>query len=317
MSTKKKRDVSPQLRLLPVAGLLILGMIMLMIRAVDLHVFQSDLMKQRAYQQHFHQYSVFAPRGSIYDRRQRILSKSIEVASFGAIAKDVPKNDIPALAHALSLPVSVLRKRLAHRQGFTWLARQVSPAMAKRVEALHIKGVRREREWKRYYPQGSDMGHVLGFVGIDGRGLEGVEYSFNQQLQGESGVRLIQRDAKGAALPGGGWLTPPQTGQSLVLTLDSNIQSIAYAALVEGIQKQHAKSGSVVVMDPNNGDILAMASWPSFNPNNFSHYRPTQWRNRSITDVFEPGSTMKAFTIATALDSGKWTTQSRVFCEHG
>ncbi|MDQ6990470.1 MAG: penicillin-binding transpeptidase domain-containing protein [Mariprofundaceae bacterium] len=318
MSEKKvPQSMSPQIRLIPIAALLLLGMIMLTMRAVDLHVLQADRMKQHAYHQHFHQYSVFAPRGSIYDRQQRILSKSIEVASFGVIAKDVPKQDIPDLAHALSLPVSKLRKRLARRQGFTWLARQVSPSIAKRVEALHIKGVRREREWQRYYPQGPDMGHLLGFVGIDGRGLEGLEYSFNEQLHGEDGVRLIQRDAKGTTLPGGGWVTPPKTGKSLVLTLDSNIQSIAYAALVEGIQKQRATSGSVVVVDPNNGDILAMTSWPSFNPNNFSHYRPQQWRNRSITDVFEPGSTMKPFTMATALDSGKWNVQSRVFCEHG
>jgi len=321
MSQKKtpsnKSRISPQLRLIPVAGLLVLGMVMLMIRAVDLHVLQSDRMKQRAYQQHFHQYAVMAPRGSIYDRRGRILSKSIEVTSFGAIAKDIPPQDLSRLAHALGLSVSRLKKRLAHRQGFTWLSRQVSPTIAKRVEALHIKGIRRETEWQRYYPLGPDMGHILGFVGIDGRGLEGLEYSFDSELHGKPGVRLIQRDAKGTALPGGGWLTPPHIGEPLSLTLDSSIQSIAYAALAEGIKKQQAKSGSVVVMDPNTGDILAMVSWPSFNPNNFSHYRSKQWRNRSITDVFEPGSTMKPFTIATALDSGKWTAKSRVFCEHG
>lgn len=312
-----KQSISPQLRLIPVAGLLVLGMIMLMIRAVDLQVLQSDRMKQRAYHQHFHQYAVMAPRGSMYDRRGRILSKSIEVASFGAIAKDVSKEDLPALARALGISISRLNRRLANRQGFTWLARQVSPTVVRRVEALHIKGVRRETEWQRYYPLGPDMGHILGFVGVDGHGLEGMEYSFDAQLHGEPGMRLIQRDAKGTALPGGGWLTSPSIGQSLQLTLDSSIQSIAYAALAEGIKKQQAKSGSVVVMDPNTGDILAMASWPSFNPNSFSHYRSKQWRNRSITDVFEPGSTMKPFTIATALDSGRWSAKSRVFCEHG
>jgi len=297
--------------------LLVLGMIMLMIRAVDLHVLQADSMKQRAYHQHFHQYQVEAPRGTIYDRRERMLSKSIQVASLGVIAKDVPPESIKDLAHALGISTSRLRQRLGNRQGFTWLARKVSPKIAKRVAALHIKGVRRETEWQRYYPLGPDMGHLLGFVGMDGHGLEGTENSFDRQLHGESGVRLLQRDAHGSALPGGGWLTPPKMGESLVLTLDSNIQSIAYAALAEGIRKQQAKSGSVVVMDPNNGDILAMASWPSFNPNNFSRYRPNQWRNRSITDVFEPGSTMKPFTIATALETGKWTAKSRVFCEHG
>jgi len=313
----KSSGSSPQVRLIPVAALLVLGMVLLMIRAVDLHVFQADSMQQRAYDQHFHQYQVDAPRGSIYDRRERIVSKSIEVASFGVIARDFNPEKTNVLAHALGISASTLRQRLAHRQGFTWLARKVSPNIAKRVEALHIKGVRRETEWQRYYPLGSDMGNLLGFVGMDGRGLEGVEHSFDQRLHGEPGVRLIQRDAKGYALPGGGWLTPPKKGESMLLTVDSSIQSIAYAALAEGMRKQQAKSGSVVVMDPNNGDILAMVSWPSFNPNNFTRYRPQQWRNRAITDVFEPGSTMKPFTIGTALDSGKWTPQSRVFCEHG
>jgi len=317
LKIKKTKGVSPQVRLIPVAGLLVLGMVMLAIRAVDLHVLQADSMQKRAYKQHFHQYAVVAPRGSIYDRRKRMLSKSIEVASFAAIAKNIPQEKIQALADAMGISESRLRKRLGHRQGFTWLARQVSPAVVKRVEALEMKAVRRETEWQRYYPLGPEMGHLLGFVGIDGRGLEGVEHSFDQRLHGESGVRLLQRDAKGTALPGGSWLTPPKMGQSMVLTVDSNIQSIAYAALAEGIRKQEATSGSVVVMDPNNGDILAMASWPSFNPNDFSHYSPKQWRNRSITDVFEPGSTMKPFTIATALDSGKWQVKSRVFCEHG
>ena len=319
MSSPKKtqQTITSRTRLIPIAGLLVLGMLMLVIRAVDLHVLQGERMQNKAYRQHVHDYTVAAPRGDILDRQQRILSRSIEVPSLAAVAGEVPKESYASLAQALKIPLNTLRHRLRGGRRFVWLKRQVSPQLAEQVMALKIRGVRQESEWQRYSPLGSEMGHVLGFVGVDGHGLEGVEYSFDALLQGKSGQRLVQRDARGHTLPGAIWLHEPKKGQTLALTMDSNIQSIAYAALVEGIRKQHAKSGSVVVMDPNNGDILAMASWPSFNPNRFSHYRPKQWRNRAITDVFEPGSSMKPFTMAAALDSGRWHVGNRIFCEHG
>ena len=319
MSTKKDKSspISARTRLIPVAGLLVLGMLLLVIRAVDLHVLQGERMQQKAYRQHVHDYTVAAPRGAILDRQQRILSRSIEVPSLAAVAGEVPEASYAVLAQALSMPLATLKHRLGGARRFVWLKRQVPPKLAERVMALKIRGVRQESEWQRYAPLGSEIGHVLGFVGMDGHGLEGVEYSFDKVLLGKSGQRLVQRDARGHTLPGAIWLHEPQKGQTLALTLDSNIQSIAYAALVEEIHKQHAKSGSVVVMNPNNGDILAMASWPSFNPNRFSQYRPKQWRNRAITDVFEPGSTMKPFTMAAALDSGRWHVGQRIFCERG
>jgi len=315
--THKQQDIHTRRRMEVVVGLMAMGLAMLLIRAVDLHILQGDELKARASQQHFHQYTVAAPRGAILDRQGRILSKSIEVPSIGALVSEIPKKDLKPLAKALEIPLSKLQRKIKNRKGFTWLARQVSPAVAARVAALNIPGVRQESEWRRYHPLGPETGHLLGFVGIDGRGLEGVERSMDQRLQGQAGIRLVQRDARGHSLPGGVWLKKPHMGGALKLTIDSNIQSIAYAALTEGIHSQHAKGGSVVVMNPQNGDLLAMASLPGFNPNNFTHYKPSQWRNRAITDIFEPGSTMKPFTIATALDSKKWQTNSLVFCENG
>ncbi|MDQ6954496.1 MAG: penicillin-binding transpeptidase domain-containing protein [Mariprofundaceae bacterium] len=314
---KKQQVLHARRRMEIIIGSMTLGLFMLLIRAVDLHILQGDELKERAYKQHFHQYDVVAPRGAIHDRHGRILSKSIEVPSITALASEIPEKDLPKLAQALKISLSKLQSKIKNRHGFTWLARQVSPAIAERVAALNIPGVHQESEWRRYHPLGPETGHFLGFVGIDGQGLEGIERSMNQHLQGKLGTRLMQRDARGHSLPDGVWLQQPRIGKALTLTIDSNIQSIAYAALSEGIRKQRAKSGSVVVMNPHNGDILAMASWPSFNPNSFSRYRPSQWRNRAITDIFEPGSTMKAFTVASALESKNWQADSLIFCEQG
>jgi len=300
-----------------VIGLMALALSLLFIRAVDLHLFQSDFLKSQASEQHFHQYAVAAARGNIVDRNGRILSKSIEVPSIGVIVNDLPKNRMAELSNALDIPLATLKKRIRHRKGFTWLVRQVSPVISAKVLALNVPGVRLETEWRRYYPLGPETGHVLGFVGIDGHGLEGIEHSQDKRLQGQAGIRLVQRDARGRALPGGVWLQEPRTGDVLTLTLDSNIQSIAYAALTEGVRAQQAKGGSVIVMDPYHGDILAMASWPGFNPNNFSRYKPKQWRNRAVTDIFEPGSSMKPFTIAAALEASSSHANSRIFCENG
>jgi len=304
-------------RIEAVAGLLVLGLLLLALRAVDLQWLQKDQLANLAEKQRFRQYTVMAPRGAIYDRNGRILAESIEVPSIAAMADEVPAEDYPRLAKALQMPVSRLARKLQHHKGFVWLARRVTPQQADAVLALNVPGVRKEKEWRRYHPLGPETGHLIGFVGLDGRGLEGLEHSYNNVLTGESGVRLVQRDARGRSLPGGIWVRAPRPGKDLHLTLDASIQSIAYAALAEAVKQQHARSGSVVVMDPHNGDVLAMVNWPGYNPNDFGHYHPGQWRNRSITDVFEPGSTLKPFTMAAALMSGRWHADSRVFCENG
>ncbi len=316
-STNDREKIFIRRRLEAVAGLVAVGFLLLTIRAVDLHWLQADQLQAMADKQHFRQFETAAPRGLILDIHGRTLSESIEVPSIAAIAREVPDKDIASLADALGISEKRLVKKLDHSQGFVWLARQISPAIAEKVMALNIEGVRQETEWRRYHPLGPEIGHLLGFVGIDGDGLEGVEHNFNDTLTGTPGIRLVQRDARGHSLPGGIWLKDPEMGKTIQLSLDSTIQSIAYAALADGIRQQNAKGGSVVVMRPEDGAIIAMANWPGFNPNSFGNHKPGEWRNRVITDVFEPGSTLKPFTIAAALGSGKWKPESRVFCEDG
>jgi len=316
-ATNAQEKVFIRRRLEAVAGLVAVGFLLLTIRAIDLHYLQADELQAMADKQHFRQFETAAPRGPILDTHGRTLSESIEVPSIAAIAREVPEADIAKLADALGISEKRLVKKLNRNKGFVWLARQISPATAEKVMALHIDGVRQETEWRRYHPLGPEIGHLLGFVGIDGDGLEGVERNFNATLAGTPGIRLVQRDARGHSLPGGSWLKDPTMGRTIRLSLDSTIQSIAYAALADGIRQQNAKGGSVVVMRPKDGAIVAMANWPGFNPNSFGNHKPGEWRNRVITDVFEPGSTLKPFAIAAALDSGKWKPESRVFCENG
>ena len=310
-------DIYVRRRLEAVTGIVALGLAMLAIRAVDLQWLQADALSMQAEKQRQRQYTVSAPRGPILDRKGRILAESIKVPSISAIASDIPKDQIKALAEALEIGPARLKKKLAGRSGFVWLARQSSPETAERVMALNIPGVRREKEWRRYYPLGPETGHALGFVGIDGNGLEGLELALNDTLVGQPGSMHIRRDARGTLLPGGTWLHTPEPGTPVALYLDATIQSTAYAALADGVRKYNAKAGSVVVMRPADGAILAMANWPSFNANNFRKFRPNEWRNRAITDVFEPGSVLKPFAVAAALDSGRWKKNSLIFCEDG
>ena len=316
-TVKEKEGIFIRRRLEAVAGLMAVGFVMLSIRAVDLHWLQAEELRSAADKQRYRQFETVAPRGPILDANGRTLAESIEVPSIAAIAREVPEDRIKELAKALEINSKTLKAKLDRNQGFVWLARQVTPAQAEKVMALNIEGVRQESEWRRYHPLGPEIGHLLGFVGIDGNGLEGVELSFNDRLAGKAGVRQVRRDARGHSLPGGIWLKDPEIGRTLQLSLDSSIQSIAYAALADGVRQQNAKGGSVIVMRPKDGAIVAMANWPGFNPNSFSDYKPGQWRNRVITDVFEPGSTLKPFTVAAALETGKWKPESKVFCENG
>jgi len=304
-------------RIEAVAGLLALGIILLGVRAVDLQWIQADELSKIAEKQRYRQFTTVAPRGPVLDQKGRILAESVEIPSLAAIANKVPVERIGELAKVLGLSHDKLQRKLAKRKGFVWLARQVPPSVAAQVMALNIPGVRQESEWQRYHPLGPETGHLLGFVGVDGGGLEGVERTWNSLLAGQSGLRQVKRDARQRLLPDSSWLREPVAGQAITLTLDASIQSIAYAALAEGVRNQNAKGGSVVVMRPQDGAILAMASWPGYNPNNFRQYRPGEWRNRAITDVFEPGSTLKPFTIAAALKSGRWQPDSKIYCENG
>jgi len=311
-----KTDVFFRRRIEALTGFIVLGLVLLMVRVVDLQWMQSPKLQDLADRQRERQYTVLAPRGPVLDVNDRVLAESIQVPSIAAIGRDVPKDRIAELAKALSVPVSVLTKRLKN-PGFVWLARQIDPAKARAVAELDIPGVREETEWRRYNPLGPATGHLLGFVGLDGSGLEGLEHSLDAQLAGQEGRKHVQRDARGHYLPGARWLNEPKMGGEVKLYLDATLQSMAYAALAEGVGEQEAKGGSVVVMRPSDGAVLAMVSWPGFNPNDYRNFHPRDWRNRAVTDVFEPGSVLKPFAIAAALQTDHWKRDSLIFCENG
>jgi len=311
-----KTEVFFRRRIEALTGLIVLGLLLLMVRVVDLQWLQSERFQNLADNQRERQYAVEAPRGPVVDASGRVLAESIHVPSIAAIGRDVPRESIAQLARALDVPAAKLAARL-QRPGFVWLARQIDPARARAVVAMDVPGVREETEWRRYNPLGPATGHLLGFVGVDGHGLEGLEYSLDAQLAGQAGRKHVQRDARGHYLPGARWLNKPKMGGQARLYLDATLQSMAYAALAGGIREQDAKGGSVVVMRPSDGAVLAMVSWPGFNPNSYRHFRPQEWRNRAVTDMFEPGSVLKPFAVAAALQTGHWKSNSRIFCENG
>jgi len=310
-------EIHMRRRIEAVAGVMALGFALLLIRAIDLQWFQAQKLKQLAKNQRQREFIVAAPRGAIVDHRGRILAESVRVPSISAIGREVPAAKVPQLAAALGMDPALLRHRLQRHPGFVWLARQLNPAAARKVAALEIPGVHQVMEWRRYQPLGPATGQLLGFVGVDGKGLEGLEYSLDTRLAGAPGRMLVQYDARGHSLPGARWLVRPVAGKRVRLLIDATIQSLAYAALAEGVRRSGARAGSIVVMRPQDGAVLAMANWPSFNPNDYHRYHPRQWRNRAVTDVFEPGSVLKPFTIVAALLSGRWRPASRVFCEQG
>jgi len=239
-----RQQVFVRRRIEAVAGLMALGIVMLGIRAVDLQWIQADKLSNMAEKQRYRQYSAVAPRGSITDAKGRTLAESVETASIAVMADEIPSDKIAPLAKALNMSEKAVARKIHGRKGFVWLARQITPTQTAAVAALDIPGVRQESEWRRYHPMGPETGHLLGFVGVDGHGLEGLERALDDQLSGEAGIRQVRRDARGHSLPGGIWLRDPVPGKSINLTLDATIQSIAYAALADGIRKQKGQKAA-------------------------------------------------------------------------
>lgn len=315
--TNIHQDIYIRRRLEIVIALTLLCFVLIIIRTVDLQWWQAEHLQQKVKKQQAFQFSTSVPRAPILDTNGQILSESVQVPSIAAVASEVPPNTWFELANALNVPLESLSKKLSKKKGFVWLARKTTPTIANAVMALKIKGVRQEHEWRRYQPLGAASGHVVGFVGMDGIGLEGLELALDQQLQPEQGRMQIHHDARGNALPKSQWIKKPSLPKPISLHIDSHIQTIAYAALVEGIRDFGAKAGSVVILRPQHGEIISMVNWPSYNPNDFRKHKPEQWRNRAITDVFEPGSVIKPFSIAAALTTGEWKKTSKVYCENG
>lgn len=311
----RPQPVNTRARLYVVLMVLALGSTALIVRAVDLQVVRKDFYQEQGDERFLREMPIPVSRGTIFDRNGEPLAVSTPVESIWAnpaVLLD-NANRLPVLAKALGTDADSLRQKLEQRKDkeFVYLKRQLNPDDAAEIVKLAIPGVSSQREYRRYYPSGEVMAHVLGVTNVDDHGQEGLELGFDDWLAGKPGAERVIRDRLGRTVEDVELAREPKPGRDITLSIDRRIQYLAYRELKSAIIEHHANSGSMVIIDVASGEILAMVNQPSFNPN--AHAAdPAYRRNRALTDVVEPGSTMKAFTIATALESGKWTSESKV-----
>ena len=261
-------------------------------------------------------------RGAILDARGRVLAESVSAESIYADPQAIANVEHTARAlasiPALQMSADAIEEKLAAGGGFVWVARQVSLEATSAVRKLRLPGIYYIDEHRRSYPRGSLAANVIGYVGLDGEGLAGIEHSFDSHVRGRAGRVTLLRDArKGMYLVGGEGANRAIDGSDVVLTIDSVIQFIAERALTDAVSRYHAAGGSVVVMDPADGSILAMASAPTFDPNHFHDFPPPAWRNHSVQDLYEPGSTFKVVTASAGLEEGVVTPSQMLDCGNG
>jgi len=248
-----------------------------------------------------------ATRGKIFDRNGIVLASSLPVKAVWAIPEDVKESSsqkLRELAQLLDMPQADLLKKLDSDRTFVYLKRQVEMDVIARIEKLGIDGLDTRKEYKRYYPQGEVMAHIVGFTNVEDVGQEGIELAQQKNLVGQTGSRRVIKDRLGRIVEDVGLSREPHDGKDLTLSVDSKLQYIAYNSIKDAVEKFHAKAGAAVVLDVHTGEVLALTNWPTYNPNDRSHLTGEQLRNRVITDTFEPGSTLKPFTVALALDKG-------------
>lgn len=306
-----------------VLGLLLLGATGVFARAVQLQVVDREFLTHEGNKRALRTVTVPASRGAIRDRRGEPLALSAPVDSLWAIPSELlaaPDYLVP-LAKLLNLSKSELRQFLSQRKDkqFVYLpqARMMDPDQASRVLALKAPGVFAQREYRRYYPAAEVAAHVVGICNIDGRGVEGMEAAQNLTLAGRAGARRVVRDRSGRVVEESGDYESAEAGGDLNLALDLRLQYLAYRELKSAVQKTNAKGGLIVIADSRNGEILALASQPGYNPNRSDERLPGRLRNRAIVDVFEPGSTVKPLLVAEALETGLYRASTRIDTEGG
>ena len=255
-----------------------------------------------------------ASRGRILDRNGLVLATSVPASSVWAIPKDFEADvaQRKALSGLLGMTLQEIKERTAGEGEFAWLRRQVDDGVWNEVKALGVKGVHRHGEFKRRYPEGEAAAHVVGFTDVEESGQEGIELAFQKDLQGKPGSRGVVRDRLGRIVEDTGAYLAPVNGRDVTLSIDSKVQFFAWQRVRDAVATHGAKAGSVVVLDAKSGEVLALANYPSFNPNQRQNLSGGQLRNRALTDIFEPGSTMKPFIAAWALESGRVTPQTPI-----
>ncbi len=299
---------------------LISMLVLLGTRALDLQVFARTSIISRVYNRIDHTVKLSARRGPILDRGGQPLAISVNVKSIAANPRMIKKTEIISkrLAKALSLRASRLERRLKSRKYFVWVKRYATPDEVARVAKLNIKGIGYFTETRRFYPEGTSLANILGIVGIDGDGLEGLELYYDNVLKGTPRYVVVERDGLGRTIYARGLpKTSAREGGTICLTIDRRLQYIAFKTLKDAVVKNNARSGFVIITNPMSGEIYAMASFPSFNPNKLSYTDLLSHKNRAVVDVFEPGSTLKPIWVSWGLDNHIFKTDEKVFCENG
>ena len=300
--------------------LMLAGFGIILFRLVTLQVLQAAELTARADRQHQKSVTLEGARGTVIDRHGKVLAMNVEVPSIFGVptSLDNPANAARFLSPVLHIRREEIEKKLRQEKHFVWLARKIEPEQGHRLEQLSIDGIGMVMEGRRFYPKGPLLAHVLGFVGMDGIGLEGLERRYETQLHGEKRMTILQRDALGRTVfPKGLREQVPAAGHALTLTIDEVIQYIAEKELEQAVDHSRAKSGTIIVLEPQSGAILAMAVSPRFDPNAVAALTADRWRNRALTDTYEPGSTMKVVVAAAALEERVMMPGSMLFGENG
>ena len=295
-----------------IVAMVALGFVGLAARAAYVQVIGNEFFQRQGEVRFARTLELPANRGRILDRNGLILASSVPAASIWAIPEDVDQDEplvqgkLKQLAKLLDMPLPALKAKLADDdKSFVWIKRQLDWDMGQKIAALDIKGIYQRKEYKRQYPEGESAAHVVGFTNVEDKGQEGMELAFNSELAGRAGSRRVIKDRLGRVVEGVGETVPPVDGRDMQLSIDSKVQFFAYQKLRDQVAAHKAKAGSVVVLDAHTGELLALANYPSYVPDKRQNLTGEQLRNRALTDVFEPGSTMKPFTIGLALESGR------------
>jgi cell division protein FtsI (penicillin-binding protein 3) len=284
-----------------------LGFVGLLGRAAYIQLIGEDFFQRQGEARYAHKMEVPASRGKISDRSGQVLAASVAVPSIWAFPKDVDNDPDKRrqLAKILGISYAELEKRLDPSNRFVYLRRQADDQTAAKIKELGLKGIFQDREYKRQYPEGEAAAHVVGFTNLEEKGQEGVELAFQKDLQGRDGSRSVVRDRLGRVVEDIGEQVPALNGKDIELSIDAKVQFFAYQRVRDAVAENNARAGSVVVLDVHTGEVLALANYPSYDPGRRTNLSGEQLRNRALTDVFEPGSTMKPFTTGLALETGR------------
>ena len=308
---------SPRARLALFGAFLFLWVLVIGLRLIWLQLVQYGDFNQRAARQQQRSVDVAAARGVIYDRNGHELAMTIAVDSVFAVPSEIPDQATTAslLGRILKTDPRELLERMSSSRAFCWIARKIDAETSQRIRALNLRGIYFQKESKRFYPKKELAAQVLGYVGLDDEGLAGLERGFDQKLSGNPGKMLISMDAHHHWL--GRIEKKPDPGQNIVLTIDEKIQYIAERELDAAMQQTHAEAGAVVIQNPKTGEILALANRPTFNPNSLRNSNVKSLKNRSVSDIYEPGSTFKMVTIAAALEEKITNPDEVIDCQMG